>query len=532
MILLAMGLSIATFEARATNYYVDPTSGNDANAGVSQTAAWKTIPGMRTADDSGFLQGAWGAISPSNPIKAGDSIEIKAGTAITKASGGRLQIDATYYQDGTSANPIVIRVSANWGDGTFLYDGNGIYIPRYYPLVAIDRRDYIQLRGANPNRRFVIKNAAGGGWGIMIDGSLYSSKKQVGIVLDYLELANNLYGGSSISYSDDWTISNSVSHDNGEIGFDTGALNDTNANNGMYSDDEAYRNGMTVDSSGIAHGFGLYGSTDITFLRCTSHDNGRDGFDFGTSTNTNSSSATVINSSSYGNGEDGFGANGGTEGTQKFNYVNTIAFNNGSSGWNIYDGAQVRIYHSIAHSNGEDPGFGGNIKTYTEEGFLPTIISLRNNIFYKPKKFAQIGSYRSLGGQPIVSSDNNLYIPRLSDSEVAFDIPWGTQPDYSAPPVFIGSSDRLGTSYDPGFVKGGDTSNFAANDYRLAGTMRSAINSGAPIASIAVEAKLSDALAKDRDGNIRNSPPDIGPYEFMGETANLPAPANIRISPK
>jgi hypothetical protein len=42
------------------------------------------------------------------------------------ASGGRLLIDSIYYNNGTAALPIVIRVSATWGTGDFTYDASGM----------------------------------------------------------------------------------------------------------------------------------------------------------------------------------------------------------------------------------------------------------------------------------------------------------------------------------------------------------------------------------------------------------------------
>jgi hypothetical protein len=523
---LAIGLSSGVLEARATTYYVDPTAGNDSNAGTSQMAPWKTIMGTRTTDNSDFLHRSWGSIVKDGPlIQPGDIIEIKAGTSMTSAEGGRLYIDGSFYENGNAQNPIVIRVSSNWGSGDFTYNATGMTIPVYQPAVAIDRRDYIQIRGADANRRFSIINASGGGWGIIANGA--SGTKQVGVVLDYLELANNSYGGSSISYSDNWTISNSIAHNNGSIGFDTGGLNDQTADNGLYSNDEAYNNGLDPQG-GIAHGYGLYASTNITFLRCISHDNVRDGFDFGTVSNTNSSSATVIDSASYDNGEDGFGANGGKAGTQTFNYINVISFNNSMSGWQIYDGAKVGIYYSIAHSNGVHSSFGGNILTYAGEGFPPPTITLRNNIFYKPKAYAQISSYRSSGGSPIISSNNNIYVPRSSDNEVGFEFPWHTEHSYTTPPSFIGADDKLGTDYDPGFVSASSITDFLANDYHLASPESPAVHSGALFSSITLDAELLDALTKDQDGKTRSSPPDIGNFHCTA-VSKLATPLNIRL---
>ena len=524
-----IGFSCRAMEAGATTYYVDPAAGNDANAGTSQSAPWQTIPGTRTTSDTDFLRSKWGSIVKYGPlVQPGDIIETKAGSSMTSAIGGRLRIDGNFFANGTSSNPIVIRVSSNWGAGTFIYNASGMSIPTYYPAVVIDNINYIQLRGGDATRRFSIVNASGGGWGIIASG--LSGAKQVGVVLDYIELANNSYGGSSIYYSDNWTISNSIAHDNGSIGFDTGGLSDNNANNGVYSDDEAYHNGVSP-TGGIANGFGLYGSTKITFLRCKSHDNIRDGFDFGTTSNTNSTSATVINSSSYNNGEDGFGANGGTAGMQTFNYINVISFNNAMSGWQIYDGAIVGIYHSVGHGNGTSPGFSGNILTYAGAGSTPPRITLRNNIFYKPKFHAQIGSYTSPGGNPIIDSNNNIYVPRSADTEVGFEFPYGTDISYVNPPSFIGAKDKLGIAQDPGFVSAVSTTDFLANNYHLSTGSISAFNAGMALSSITSDPTMLTIIAIDRDGMTRSATPDIGPYQYIAASSTVAAPAALRIVP-
>jgi hypothetical protein len=528
-ICLAIGLSSSALEARATTYYVDPTAGNDFNAGTSQATPWKTIPGTRTTNNSDFLHNSWGNIVKWNMyIQPGDIIELKAGTSITSAEGGRLLVDGNFFKNGTSTNPIVIRVSSSWGTGNFMYNASGMTIPAYSSAVVIDRIDYVQIRGADAAKRFSVVNASGGGWGIIASG--LSGTRQVGVVLDYLELANNSYGGSSISSSDNWTISNSIAHNNGSIGFDTGGINDMNANNGFYSDDESYNNGGN-STGGIAHGFGLYASTNITYLRCTSYNNNRRGFDFGTVSNTNNASATVINSSAYTNGEDGFAANGGTMGTQVFNYINVISFNNASSGFSVYDGPIVGIYHSVAHSNGVRSSFGGNIAMFTDAGFPPPHITLRNNIFYKPKTFVQIYEYDSPGGDPVVSSDNNIYVPRSFDNEFGFEFPYGTDISYTNPPAFIGANDKLGTAKDPGFVSAGSTTNFLANDYHLSSNTSLAISSGAILSSITSDPTLLNIIAKDRDGKTRSSPPDIGAYQYAGPSSGLSSPTNLRFLP-
>jgi hypothetical protein len=199
------------------------------------------------------------------------------------------------------------------------------------------------------------------------------------------------------------------------------------------------------------------------------------------------------------------------------NYINSIALNNSQSGWNIYNGPIVGIYHSVAHNNGAQTSFGGNILTFAEAGYPPPNITLRNNIFFQPKAFAQIGMYRSEGGNPIIDSDYNIYVPRSSNTEIGFDYPYGISSNYNNPPSFIGPNDKVGIAYDPGFVSSASKTNYDANDYRLSGGSSIAADAGVVLTGVA-------GADKDRDENGRGTPPDIGAYE-LGAANVLAAPS-------
>jgi hypothetical protein len=513
---LLLGFGIHAGSAWAATYYVDPVSGSDANPGTSQTSAWRTLPGTRTASDSGYVTSAWGSITSSNKIRAGDTIYLKAGTSHTSANGGRIVFDSTYYSNGTSASPISVRVSPSWGTGNFTINGTGMSIPTYFGMLFI-KTNYLTLSGADVNRRLVVKNASvSQGYNILVYGS--SGTHSNGVVIDYADVSNGPYGNIGVGYSDNGIIRNSLIHDSKETGIQMGLAADIPNTGWTLQDLDVYNNGQTTTGmENLPHGVQIVGSFNVTVLRVKSHGNRRDGFDFGSAAanNNGSMSAVVVDSTSYNNGEDGFGCNGGT-GVVKVDYVNVISFNNGASGWQIYDGPTVGIYNSIAHSNGNGSNFGGNILTYTDSGYPPPQITLRNNIFYKPKRFAQIGSYNSPGGNPVINSDYNIYVPRSSDGETGFDYPWGTYRNYTSPPAFIGPHDKLGLAYDPGFVASASTTNFDSNNYHPSSASSSVSNAGVALPGI-------PQAAKDRDGHVRGNPPDIGPYEY-GNVATLAPP--------
>src|SRR5262245_2987183 len=117
--------------AFAATYYVDPASGANTNNGTSPGTAWKTPPGTRTVNNSGFISTAWGAITTSAKVQCGDVMLLKGGSTQGSAQGGAWRIDANYYTNNCTAGPrITLRIatSAEWSGsaGNFIIDGTGI----------------------------------------------------------------------------------------------------------------------------------------------------------------------------------------------------------------------------------------------------------------------------------------------------------------------------------------------------------------------------------------------------------------------
>ena len=118
-VITALGLCWQAAALSAT-YYVDPGVGSDANAGTTQTSAWKTLPGWGSVSTHG-------SFNSSSKIPVGSTIEIKAGTSLI---GQRWQVNSTYYAlPSSEADRITIRVSPTWGSGNFLIDGSGASVP-------------------------------------------------------------------------------------------------------------------------------------------------------------------------------------------------------------------------------------------------------------------------------------------------------------------------------------------------------------------------------------------------------------------
>jgi len=429
------------------HYYVDPQRGSDANPGTSTSAPWKTLPGTRTSSDRSWLRSSWGDVGAGNRVAAGAVIELIGGGV---HGSGRVIVDQTFYQSGKSSNPTRIQVSAAWGPSApFTIDGSKVTVSEWGALFEVANVDYITIGGVSSARRLVVRGSRSrtvtlmGAYG-------QNGKHQKGITVDYLDVAQGAGLGMDMSYSDSWRVSNSRAYNNGTVGFSCGGVDDNLSRNGTYQSSQAYGNGKNSGDSGLAHGFGLYGCKDITYARCSAYNNRRDGFDFGSATNVASSSAVIVGCTSHDNGEDGFGANGSTKASaakNTFAYRNCQANGNAQSGWDIYGGATVELDNVVAHHNGNQQGYGGNVMVYSEliDGDrYETRLTIRNSVGYAPSRHANVYSYDSGGVRTMIQSDNNVFVPRSSDGEVFAETPYGKTYTYDNLPSWVGSNDCVG----------------------------------------------------------------------------------------
>ena len=171
--LVAAMILLAAASAFATTYYVDPTAGNDSNAGTSQTAAWKDIPGTLNITGSGW-----------KTIVAGDSIIVKGGTVSTVS----VQIDSSHYNNGASGNLIKILSGdlSGWGTGRAVIDGgattsgSGTYGMGFH----IFGPTYIHIEGFEIRNMANVAESAG----VYIDGNSVGYDEVVG------NLIHEIYG--------------------------------------------------------------------------------------------------------------------------------------------------------------------------------------------------------------------------------------------------------------------------------------------------------------------------------------------------
>jgi len=99
--------------ARAATYYVDYSSGNDNNDGLSPSTPWMHAPGDANATGNPAVRGYY-----HNPLQPGDTVLFKGGVIYR----GSITIDGR-WENGTVGNPITYK-GDGWGSGKAILDGS------------------------------------------------------------------------------------------------------------------------------------------------------------------------------------------------------------------------------------------------------------------------------------------------------------------------------------------------------------------------------------------------------------------------
>ena len=507
--MFAVTLQMSSASAIGATYYVDSVAGNDANAGSTQAAPWKSVPGMTGAS-------AWGSFTSGNKIPAGSVIEIKAGAAFT---GKRWVVDATYFQPGTAASPTTIRVSPSWGSGNVVIDGRGASVPAWNGGIQITNINYIIITGADATRRIEIKNYSAHA-AIMHYMSGSGSSRALGNQLKWFDCHHSSNYCIANAWQDSLLYEDGLAHDNGALegggtpasgaGIAIGDVADATGNNNIIRRVVSYNNGSGAKNNdgSVSFGFQITGGVGTIFDSCEAYGNGRDGFDGGRADNAGNASMTFINSYSHDNHEDGFGLNSGPTGNVTAVHINTIAARNGQANWTIYDGAHIEIYHSAGRAS------SANIHAFKSYSNWPApTVKIRNSYLSILSGGKQIHYYNPGAlGYPVFDSDYNLWVPNSSNSEIFDDDKGG---NYSNPPTWKGANDKFGAAYIQSFL------NLASDNYHLADSTGPANNTGIYLTSPA-------GVNIDRSGTARSNPPGIGPFG-TGTGSSLAAPTNLRV---
>ena len=509
-VLFALALSISG-QVWAAAYFVDPVTGSDANAGTSQSAPWKSAPGMSGAT-------AWGSVTSGNKVAAGSTIDIKAGSTFT---GKRWLIDTTYYQSGTSTSRTTIRVSPNWGSGNVIVSGSGAAVPAYSGGVQISSNmNYLTLTGVDATRRIEIKNYSGHAGVLLYQGGGPSSRANWN-EFKWFDVHNNSSNGIVTDWQDNLLVQDGLTHNNGAVegagvgkdgaGMLIGDASDAGGANNIIRRVTSYSNGAAASQNdgSIAIGFQQTGAMNLLFDSCEAYGNGRDGFDGGRADNAGDSSVIFLNDYSHDNGEDGFGLNAGPTGNVVAKHFNTISVRNRQSNWNTYDGAHLELYNVVGI------GTSVNFSAFASYAGWPVpTIKIRNS-YLRVSSGQQIQYYNTPAGWPPFDSDYNIWAPNAGNTEK-----WdnATSASYASPPAWKGVHDKVGIANVQAFV------NTATDDYHLANSTGTANKAGLYITT------PTQALT-DRAGIVRSNPPDIGVYQSGSVSTALLPPTNLRVVP-
>jgi hypothetical protein len=562
---LLMILGLVT-DGWAANYYVDFDNGNDANNGLSQQTAWKTIPGTRTTGNTGWQSTAWGsgAISSSNKVPAGTTFILKKGTTSGSLNGqGMIQIDSTYYASNASAsNPIKFTVQSDFGTGSAVIDGSGVTVPGGYAMVLIYDTPGVALDGVSQDG---IKIQNSGEHGARIYGSSAVADPVWNYVTFFGNNANyaSANGVSVAQLRIDYSTGGSISH----CIFDG---NGFNGNGLFFGESHVWSRNITVSYCEARNIRGTFANSDgvgfkalnsqVTWMSCTAHDNYK-GWDLGEDLGDNVAiTYKVVSCSAYSNiyGINMNSASASYTGAVNFYIINSLVYDNAIAGSNVYEGPyNIYVVHNVYHNNGSDTSDWGraNIQVGPDAGGDTSRIAVYfyNNAFYRPASQATrnylMGRWNRTGSGATdftLYSDFNAWVQTGSEAFVT----WG---------AYAGSDDNSDFSYGangPGRATGNwynyygsstsppvkglghyhqdshskgtgatDTTsppfrNAAAHDYTLlahyAGT------------DLSTQPWYIPEMGSDRAGRPRIGW-DIGAYEFQGSGTPPSPPKNLMI---
>lgn len=482
----------------SATYYVDFDGGDDSANGTSTSTPWRTLPGTTSGGNT-------------QSIAVGDTIYLKPGTTYDSSDPGEyISIASFYYaQPANAGQAITIQIYDDWptATGDVVIDGTGVTVAQYHGLLEIVQRNYIHILGTDTNN-LIIQDSPRNGF----QSGGTSGSHQTGILLQYMQFnTSSGFSGCDLYYSDNWEIRDCYAGYNQYKGFSLGQDADYNCDGGKYYDSTAEYNGQAATEDCSCHGFGLYAATNVEYWRCTSNNNYRDGFDFGTAAadNSNYASSIVINSTAYSNGEAGFAANGVATAYAanigKHYYLNNVSYNN-NDGWQVYDGVNVYIFNCILDSNST------GIEAFRDTGYAAVLLTVKNTIF-KGSTSREYGGYNT--EDVTTDLDYNLYERGgtynnfVSNWEGVYNRAWTS----GALAAWQGQSDGDGPnshdSVDDGWLSDWIDPTGHTDWHLTVGS--SCIDTGVDLTSV-WPIGISTA---DRDGNARTGTWDIGPYEYI-----------------
>lgn len=425
-------------------FYVDFDSGSDSNSGTATNAAWRTLPGTLTTDDTSLL-GNWGTYNSNTNIPAGSVIYLKLGTTYDKTDpGGSCYIQGTggskdvYTSSGAGFGAGVTITTTNWGTGVVTIDGAGKTNGLAMWLVGMSG---VTIDGGNGGTNIVFKNASG-------DGLQVKEQHGTGLVNDYFwiqyvkglhcgtQLTNDLAGAGSGHFNIRYV--NHLKVNNNEVD----GASDTNYINGwLFGDNGKFVKDALVRDTSAHHLKGDTGPNDsgigfkalnsqIVFTNVLSQFNLK-GMDIGEQSGAGGYDITaeIYNSTFHSNAVSGVGLTGKAAfyNGQISNWIyNCHIFSNNNFGINCYSTPQnTFIVQNEFGYNGDTAlsgAYAGNIRANPNSSSDTNTmrVTILNNIFVAPADCQLCSTDYSTpsgatGTDYTQFSDWNIYVQRSSE---------------------------------------------------------------------------------------------------------------------
>jgi parallel beta-helix repeat protein len=395
--------------ATGNTYYVDATSGDDLNGGLSEADAWQTLTKVNSA-------------MGDTTITAGDTILFKkgetfVGNLIVGVSGAVGNI-LTFGAYGSGYKPIIdatgllhgidirtglsyitiedITVSNATNEGIFLYDSvsnviaNNINVNNSTEGFHITTGNFSNIQINNANTSSVVYGFYASNFtsltGLTVDNSVFNNS-----VTGYGFFIDNIAAGSV----SDISLQKSVADGNHIDGFKVNNSDGGSCSNIDLSDIEAKNN--------VGRGIYIFACDNLDILRADTSSNGPYGTDIMSTTdgvrisNLNSSNnrvggfhmdtsegpmqnITFIDSQLNSNGGNGFALRGAGENMEIYN---VDASNNLGDGFNVhFDWSEVYIDHCRADNNGDvdDAASGDGYSFHEDSSGSITNSTAHNNL--------------------------------------------------------------------------------------------------------------------------------------------------------
>ncbi len=401
VLLLAFGFLGSVLGA---TYYIDFQDGNDNNDGLTQSTAWKTIPGTRPSGsyDSGWQRAVWGSpvvFDSARKVPPGTTFMLKMGTVHDASNGGGIWIDKTYYSESATENdPISFVADPSWGSGSVVFNGTGMDIGISVILIRVNG---VKIDGSFP-RGIVV--------GDCLLGGIQVKEKPDGSAVSDIRMSDMYFHNNGQAYQTDTAgagdgqlnlrnVDNFAVKDcefDGNHNYINGLIiGDNNKEGiGIVSDTVAYNHKGDESGNDCGIGFKAFNS-QVTFSNCSSYDNLK-GFDLGEQDGRGRDIVYKVLGSVARDNVWGINMNSAGDpaysGEVKFYIIDNLVYDNSFHGSNIYAGPfDLFMAHNTYAHNGEDTSSGkyrGNLAITAASG-LPdetaeVNVYLYNNIFYKP----------------------------------------------------------------------------------------------------------------------------------------------------